>query len=417
MSAGALIALLLVVCALVLWRPLGGLRARLGITHLVSTGHAFLVLGFCAGLALPAHNARQIALDLEPVVAFIAGWIGFAVGMRFDRRVLGQVPRKAFAVALAPGLGAALMAGGAAFAGVLACAPWLHRAIDPYEAAATALVVAAAAASSGPTLAFVLRRRRAGRAVKARTTLRMIEFSAGIDDALVVLLAIVAFSTFRVDAGPLPPPALIAAIVGAGLGLAIITYLFLGGRSAPNERLLLGLAMLALIAGFGSWFELSPASVAAVTAFFLVSLPGEQRLLLLSAVQKIERPAVVILMTVIGLETAQAATPLILPLIVAMTAFRLAGKVVAGAVVATEIPGPAALAAPRNWALGLLSQGNLGLVITISFFHVWRTELALAAMAAVAASSLLNELLSPLLIAHVLKKNHDATPPPEVEPP
>lgn len=398
MSAGALIALLLVVCAFTLWRPLGRVRAALGISHLVATGHAFLILGYLAGIALPDQAATQIALDLEPVAAFVAGWVGFAVGMRFDRRVLSQVPFRAFGVGLAPGIGAALAAGGTAFAGLLAFGGGV------YESSAAALIVAAAAVSSGPAMAFVLRRRRAGRAVRARAILRMIEFSAGIDDALVVALAVVAFAFFRVDAGPLAAPLLVALAFGVGAGLAVVTYLFLGGRSVDDERLLLGLAMLALTAGFASWFRLSPASVAAITAFVLVNLPGERRLLLLAAVRKVERPAVVILMAVIGFEVAQVATWLVVPIALALTVCRLAGKYLLGALVARDFPGQLDLAAPRNWALGLVAQGNLGLMITLSFFHVWRSEMALAVLAAVALSSILNELFAPVLIARVLKQ-------------
>src|SRR5690606_15348499 len=135
---------------------------------------AFLVLGVIVGLALGDEHDR-LAVEITPIVGFVAGWVGFAAGMRFDRRVLSRLPARAWVAALAPALAAAVLVG-AVGVGVL-----LAAGVPTIDALAAALVLAAAAASSGPTLVAVLRTRRAGRDAAVRANLKMIELSAGLD--------------------------------------------------------------------------------------------------------------------------------------------------------------------------------------------------------------------------------------------
>jgi hypothetical protein len=125
-----LLAALLLLVALTFWRPLRRVRSLLGVSHLLSTGHAFLVLGFLLGLAGGEWPMRVIE-EISPVVAFVAGWIGFATGMRFDLRVLRTVPLRAYAVALLPALAAALVVGGATFWGLHGT--WVFRSSRPWR--------------------------------------------------------------------------------------------------------------------------------------------------------------------------------------------------------------------------------------------------------------------------------------------
>jgi hypothetical protein len=384
-STEILIAALVLIVAISFWRPLRRVRSLLGVGHLLSTGHAFLVLGFLLGAAGGEWPARLIE-EVSPVVAFVAGWIGFATGMRFDLRVLRTVPARAYVVALVPALVAALLVGGASLAVLLFVrVPWT-------QALAGALVIAGAAASSGPTLAAVLRTRRAGRAAPVRGILRLIEFSAGVDDVVVVVLALLAFTLFRAHPDAVAPGwLLLISVLGSAL-LGAITWLFLGGRAGDDERMLLGLAMLAFVAGFAGWLHLSPAGVAAIAAVVLVNLPGERMAQLVGTVHRVERPAMVILMAVIGYHVSGTASWIVLPMAAALTVLRWGVKRVTGRWVAGPIAGAPGLVASRRWGDGLVPQGTFGLIVCLSFFHVWRDDVSLAVLAAVAAASILNEL-------------------------
>lgn len=396
MSRGLVVVALLLVIALTYWRPLRRVRSALAFEYLVSTGHAFLVVGFLLGSLF--GSTTTLAEDLAPAVAFAAGWVGFATGMRFDFRVLRAVPGRALAVALTPAVAAALVVG-VAGAGVLF---WFRA--DGAEAMAAALVVGAAACTSGPTLVAIVRTRKAGQASRVRPVLRMIELSAGFDDILVVAFAVLGFSLFRRTPEPIALAWLVGIALLGGALLGWVMWLFLGGRAAEDERLLLGLAMLAFTAGFGGWLHVSPAGVAAISATTLVNLPGDRMAQLLLAVRRMERPAVVILMTVIGFHVAGTRSWLFLPLAGLLTILRGLVKTYAADWVAGEIPKVPGLHATPRWGLGLVPQGTLGLVVALGFFYVWQDELARSVLAAVALASVLNELAAPPLLVRLLKR-------------
>jgi hypothetical protein len=402
MTTGIVIIVILLVLAATFWRPLGRARTALGLAHLLSTGHAFMILGYLLGLAFGGHAAAPGPgeLGIAPIIAFAGGWVGFATGMRFELRVLRTVPGRAFGVAVAPALAAAAVVGPAGY-GVL-----VLMGVEQNLALGAATTLAAAAASSGPTLAAILRTRRPGRWAQTRSSLRMVEFSAGVDDVVVVALAVLGFALFRPVAEPLAPVAQIIVAAGGGALLGVVAWLFLGGQASEDERLLLGLAMLAFTAGFASWLLSSPAAVSAIAAVVLVNLPGGRSVKLFQAVRRVERPAVVILMTAIGFRIAGPLSWVVVPLALVMTLLRLAAKHMAGQLVTGPIPGAPGLATSRGWALGLVPQGLLGLMVALSFLTVWHDDIARSVLAAVAIASLINELVAPLLLARVLRAQH-----------
>jgi hypothetical protein len=231
----------------------------------------------------------------------------------------------------------------------------------------------------------------------------MIEFSAGVDDIVVVVLAVLAFALFRSEPDSMAPLWFVAISLLGGALLGAITWLFLGGRAGADERMLLGLAMLAFVAGFAGWLHLSPAGVAAVAAVVLVNLPGERMAQLVETVHRVERPAVVILMTVIGFHASGSQSWLVLPMILVLTVVRWAVKRVVGRSLAGPIRRAPGLVASRRWGDGLVPQGTFGLMVCLSFFHVWRDDVSLAVLAAVAGASLLNELAGVWLLLALVR--------------
>lgn len=380
------------------WRPLRRVRRALGFDYLISTGHGFLILGYILGLAFVSHS-RSLVDDVGPIVAFVAGWVGFATGMRFEYRVLRSVPLHAFRVALWPALGAAIVT--AATSVVLLTS----LSLSPNQVFSASLVLGAAAASSGPTLAAILRGRRAGRASHVRPLLNMIEFSAGVDDLLVLVLAGLAFAIFRPEGHPINHFGFLGITLGGGAVLGLITWLFLGGRSADeDERLLLGLAMLAFVAGFAAWLKLSPVAVSAIAAMVLANLPGNRMDKFFSAIRRVERPAVVILMTVIGFHISGKLHWIVFPLVFVITVGRLAVKHLAGQEVAGVLPEAPGLSTTPGWADGLASQGILGLLIALSLFQIWYDQISRSVLAAVAIGGVINEVLAPWLLLRLLRK-------------
>lgn len=395
MEKGLSLALVLIAVALLFWRPLRRVRAALSISHLIATGHVFLALGYALGW-VAGGASKEVSDQLAPVVAFVAGWIGFSTGIRFDFRILRTLPTRAYALGLFPSLFTAAVIGtGGLFL--------LERAgLEAAQACAGAIVLSAAAASSGPTLVALLRSRRAGRASAARPVLRMIEFSAGIADLLVVGLAIFAFAAFRPTSEPISALGLVATSMGGGVLLGVVTWLLLGGKAKQDERMLLGLGMLVSIAGFAAWLHFSPAAIAAASAIVLVNLPGKRNTQLLDAVRRVERPAMVVLMAVIGYHLTGNVSWMFFPLVLALTLARLLAHRFAGLFVSQSGVTPGLGTFPR-WTDGLTPQGILGVMVALSFFHVWRDEAARTILAAIAVSSVLNEILAPWLFLGLMR--------------
>ncbi|MFC1642414.1 hypothetical protein ACFL5O_06970 [Myxococcota bacterium] len=397
MAKGLALTLVLLAIAITYWLPSRRLRTALGVDHLLSTGQAFLVVGLLLGL-VTGERPAPVGHDLGPIIALASGWVGFATGMRFELRVLRTIPVRALLLALVPALGAATVVGALGGAATLY---WNGTSAHSWP---VALVLGAAAASTGLTLVAALRGRRAGRSSPARPVLRMIEFAAGIGDLVVVLLALVAFPLFRGGSEAVGPGWLMVTGIVGGAVLGATTWLFLGGRALENERLLLGLAMLTFTAGFAGWLHLSPTGVTAVAAMVLANLPGDRTVQLSQVVRRVERPAVVILMTMIGFHLAGHLTCQLWLLLAAMTVGRIGAKHLSGVLVTRIGLWAPGLHPASGWAQGLVPQGILGMTVALSFFHVWRDDMARTVLAAVATASLVNELMAPWFLLRLLRR-------------
>ncbi len=408
MTGPALVAVLVGAAFLASARRFGRFRQALGLAHLVVTGHAFLIVGAAVGLAVTGPQLDAMSPLLTPMVALVAGTLGFSIGMRFHGRVLRVMPRGAARVALLPGLGVALLTGALA-AGLL-----LSVGLPAVESVAAALITAAGAAASAPTLAAAIRRRRGGRSPETLASLRLMELSAGLSNAITLSAAVLAFGLMRAGAFDALALGWVLCNVALGLITGVLTWLFLGGRARRDERLLLGVGMVAFTAGLAEWFGLSPAALCATAGATLVNLPGDRMASMAQAIARLERPAVVLLMTLAGVYAVQDLPLVTLALVALLTVVRG----VAATRIARRVSGSLApstgLAARPDWGKGLISQGSLGLVCALAFRQVWPGSAAEWALAAIAIASLLNELAAPRVLLAVLTHNGtpaDAPPP------
>jgi hypothetical protein len=109
-------------------------------------------------------------------------------------------------------------------------------------------------------------------------------------------------------------------------------------------------------------------------------------------------------MTVIGFHSAGESTWLFLPLAGLLTILRGLVKQTSAEFVAGEIPRVPGLHASPRWGLGLVPQGTLGLVVALSFFYIWRDDVARSVLAAVALASVINEVVAPPLLLRLLRR-------------
>ncbi|MCB9787086.1 MAG: hypothetical protein H6744_10390 [Deltaproteobacteria bacterium] len=404
MSGPALVAVLLGAAFLASARRFGRFRQALGLTHLVVTGHAFLLIGALVGLAVTDVQLDAMAPVLTPIAALVAGTIGYSVGMRFHGRVLRAIPAGATRVALTPALGVAL--------GTLALATVALAAsgVTPASALAGGLVTAGAAAVSAPTLAAAIRRRRGGRSPDLLASLRLVELSAGLSNLLALTGAVFAFALTRAEGAGAATLFWVLCDVGLGLAAGLVTWLFLGGPARRDERLLLGVGMVAFTGGLAEWFGLSPAALCAVAGATLVNLPGDRMADMAQAIRRLERPALVMLMTLTGVYAVQDLGPAVLVLVALLTLGRAGALIVLARSVRGSLPPSSGLAAGPDWGKGLVAQGSLGLVCALAFRQVWPGHASGWALAAIAVASLINEIAAPPVLVRTLTARATAHP-------
>ena len=122
-------------------------------------------------------------------------------------------------------------------------------------------------------------------------------------------------------------------------------------------------------------------------------------------------------MTVIGFHATRHLSWMVLPLAACMTVVRLCAKRwsadAAARWSAGGIDGASHLATCRRWGDGLAPQGILGLMVALSFFHVWADDVSRTVLAAIAAGSIINELLAPWLLLRLLRSVTESAQPPE----
>jgi hypothetical protein len=391
MSAAALAGVLLLLAAFSSSRRLQRVRRSLWLVHLATSGYLFLVIGYLLGLTRGAFGDPELHPELLPVAAMLTGWIGFSVGMAFHARVLRPLPWRAFKVALAPGAAALVVVGAASLLTFVLAGVRLRTAI------AGAALLGAAAATSAPTLAAALRTRGrpTRRTADVWSNLRMIEFSAGLDVALALGAGVIAFAVTSHGVADIGAPLWLLLTLGAAVAVGIIAWLFLGAALSDDERLLLGIGMIAFGAGFGSWLGLSPVVIGAVAGMVLVNLPGDRMTLLRRALANVERPALVIVLVITGYLIAGAVDWLMLLLVPFLTLLRGAAKVRAARFAHGEIAGVRGLKTGPRWGAGLVSQGHVGLVLALDYLTLHPQPFALTLLAAVALSGLINEIAAP----------------------
>lgn len=334
------------------WRRVATLDLVLAAGGLVLLG---LVLGPGIGLL-----GRATLRALAPVTALAIGWIGAALGARFERRVVRRIPRGAWLVA---GLSAA-----GAFVSV-ALGAWILARFIPGLAAAWApplpaiLTLGAVAAASGPGAVH-----QVGRALGVSTPVaRAVTLVATLETAVGAVALGVPLALHRLHP-PAGSPALgwlvwTASALAAG-GLVALVFLALArlgpGRGDPGSALL---ATLLFGAGIGYAADLSPFVVCGVAAGILVNVSPERRVVR-QVLARWERPISAVFLVLAGaLLTLPTLWILVAGPVLAL--LRAAGKWASVHYGRVVLKGTAV---PPQAGLGTLAQGDAAVALALTFF-------------------------------------------------
>src|SRR6266566_2350216 len=315
--------------------------ARMGSAALVLLG---LVLG--PGIEL---LGRPLWRALAPLTAFAIGWIGAALGARFEWRYVRRIPRGTWLLAAA-GAGAAFL--------VVALGAWLLAWRVPSLAAVwaprlpTVLGLAAVAAASGPGAVTAVARAVgvAPRLARALSRAAALETAAAAL-ALSVPLALrhpVAWTVFAVSGGAL-----------VGWVCSSVTRRALAGRDLTAP--LVGSVLLG--AGVGYATDVSPFIVCALAGLVTVNASPRRREVR-TTLRAWERPMYALVLIISGALLALP-TLWIIAAVPALQALRIAARWVSTRYARLALP---LRDLPPHFGLGTVAQGGTALALAVNYF-------------------------------------------------
>jgi hypothetical protein len=374
----ALLALAGIAAAQLPWR-----RPPLALAAAVATGLPLLLGGLVLGPGIDLVD-RTTLRALAPVLALAIGWIGAALGARFQWRQIRRIPRAVWLLA-------AVQA--AATTAVLGAAVWgLLRALPPLRAAwapagPTLATLAAVVIVSGPG-AVAVAARAAGLGRRLERTLTR---AAALDAALGVIVSIIALASLRDAAAGFAGSLILAIATGALAGLLFLTFARLRPVIADLDITLLGVLLFAAGAAYAA--GTSPLFACALAAALIVNLFPRRRAAR-ALLEAGERNASV------GLWIAAGAL-LALPTIWILFAAVAIGFVRVFVRWAVSRYAPVALQPAPPGGLGTVAPGGLALAVALPFGLLRPGAGALLATVAVAV--LLAQLVAPAAIGWAMR--------------
>jgi hypothetical protein len=338
------------------WRRPPGLRV------LLAAGGPLVVVGVALGPGIELLDQPTLR-RLAPLTALALGWLGAALGARFEWRYLRRIPRGIWLLAALEAASAFLsVAFGAALLARLRpalAAAWIPR-------LPAILTLAAAAAAAGPGAAVLVARIGGLRPRVARAVARVALIEAGCAAlALTVPLALhrAHASTESAELGWV---AWLVFTTGSG---ALLGLVFRSLTRLRPDRAELGFILLATLlfgAGIGYAADLSPFLVCALAAAVIVNV-SPRRHAVRQVLSDSERVAYAGLLVIAGalLRLPTAWLLVAAPLLAGLRAVAKWG-VVRGGRVAFPLP-----AVAPDVGLGTLAQGGVALACGLTFALVY----------------------------------------------
>ncbi len=348
------------------------LEQKLRISQVITAGFPFVLIGLVSredGLGILSEPVLDA---IRPVLPLGLGWLGFAVGFRFDVRKLEKMPPLAGEAFVATTAVPYLVIVGCITALLFAIhdgAPTTSTTLGTATDADSSLlilrdafVLAAAGAMTAVGLPRLLERHGAARPDVDRVG-RIIQL-----EELAALLGILIIGAFfrpdEVGTGwQLPSVGWVFVTFGIGTALSGVIYALLGTIKGPVETLIIMLGSICFTAGMASYLRLSPVVVCFIAGAVLQNFPGPWKAQVGAALARIERPVYLLFLLIAGavwrVDEWQGWV-----LMLAFVAARLLGRIAGVALFARRHP--ASLSAFERRHLAISPMGALSLAIIVT---------------------------------------------------
>ena len=265
---------------------------RLQIAQLATAGLPYILLGVLASAPQIGVLTAPVMSQIRPVLSFGLGWIGFAVGFRFDISRMQGFPKGISSLAITLTLLPAVVIASLSLS-LLTHTPGVAV---PFR---DALVIAFAGAMTAKSAPFLLQVSGASDFVVNRVSIIvLLEQLAGIFGLLLLAAYFRPQATFVT--WQLPGTAWVFITVGVGAIMATIIYLLFSKVSAgaPFQVVLLG--AICFTAGIATFLQLSAVVVCFITGFAVVNLPSAWKEELRTTFATFERPVYFLFLVIAG---------------------------------------------------------------------------------------------------------------------
>ncbi|MCL5744713.1 MAG: hypothetical protein M1541_12430 [Acidobacteria bacterium] len=269
------------------------LERRLNITHLMTTGIPFAVLGFVASLPQVGILTPGVLAGVSPLLPLGLGWIGFVIGSRFDARVLDRLPEgTGKAVFGTTAITVAIVMAGVACA-IASMQPWAPNIIRD------SLLLAIAGAMTGRTAPEILQALLPGQVMPERLS-RIVEL-----EPLLGIFGILMISAFYRPQGlavawQLPGTAWLFITLGIGTAMGVMLYAAFARMNKGPQFAAVLLGSAAFTSGMASYLRISPLSVCFITGAITFNLGGKWKEEVTEVFTHLERPVYFLFMIIAG---------------------------------------------------------------------------------------------------------------------
>ncbi len=361
------------------------------------TGSEFLFLGLLLGPLFLNLLDLETQKYLDPLRALLLGWIGLLFGSQFEVSKLRRFPRVYFSSAVLEGILVLIIVSLAAYFMIL---PFSHTSSTIGVVMALTLGATAACTSHGG-LALV-GKDSGSQFGKLFTLLR---YLSGIDGILPLLvfgfsssLLTASFSSFSLIS-VLTKGFLM--ILGSSLGLVIILVLFLSERRRENELALIVFGATLLASGMAFMVKMSPLLINFIIGTSIVNLSREKERIY-EVLIAMEKPAYLLILVFLGaIWRFDSAWIFVLAAVYCLV--RLLAKLFAGFLITVSSTDMTQY--PYHLGLGLLHQGGLPLAMLLEFQQGFPPPMSSWIVSLVLIAVLYNDILGPLFVRRLLKKN------------
>jgi hypothetical protein len=281
------------------------LEHKLGISHLVTAGLPFVILGAVAHLPAIRVLSDAVLYQIRPLLVLGLGWIGLSIGYRFNAKLVD---------ALAPGMTTTgVMTAAVPFVLVVAsCSLWFAiaehssgRALameDVFGGFAffrDAILLGTAGAMTARTAPSILKGLGADRgSVRRIWSIVEVEQITGV--AGLMLVAAYFRPQGALVSWQLPGTAWLFITLGAGAAMGVVIHAVFGKITSGPEFSLLLLGSVAFTAGMGSFLRLSPVVLCFIVGVVMVNLPGGPKAQIREALIRLERPIYLLFLVIAG---------------------------------------------------------------------------------------------------------------------